>query len=161
MSLLTRKNVTARQAGMRSRAAGTARHAVPIAKNAGLATRHRTQNAMSWAKPRVNGARAWAAPRVERAGLAVRDRIAPKVSAALVATAHRLDTKPRRSRRWPRRLAGSAMLAALASAIMAMATRHRPGAMTSEPAAGEPGGSGAERPASPGDSSPGTGSAGQ
>jgi hypothetical protein len=140
---------------MRSRAAGTARHAVPIAKNAGLATRHRTQNAMSWAKPRVNGARAWAAPRVERAGLAVRDRIAPKVSAALVATAHRLDTKPRRTRRWPRRLAGSAMLAALASAIMAMATRHRPGAMSSEPAPDD-----AEPPASPDDSSSSTGSAG-
>jgi hypothetical protein len=154
---------------MRGRAVHTARHTVPIAKNAGLATRHHTQNAIGWAKPRVNGARSWAAPRVERAGLAVRDRIAPKVSAALVTAAHRLDAKPRRTRRWPRRLAGSAMLAALASAIMAMATRHRPGAMTSDHGASDHGasdhGASGAKPAaatgSPGDDGDsGTGSAG-
>lgn len=132
MSLLTRKNATIQPAGLRGRAVHTARHAVPIAKNAGLATQNRARGAIGRAKPQVYRARSWAAPRVERAGLAVRDRIGPRIAAMLVAAAHRLDTKQSRPRRWPKMVAGSALLAAVGSAITAMATRHRPGALTSK-----------------------------
>lgn len=141
MSLLTRKHASTEPAGTGGRALHAARHAVPIArqraapiarqavpmaKNAGLAARHGAEGAVAWATPHVDHARSWAAPRIEQTGLAVRDSLAPRISALLVTTAHRLDAAPRPARRWPRLLAGIVMLAAAASAAMAMALRQRP-----------------------------------
>ncbi len=111
-----------------------AKNAVPMAKNAGLAAKQSAEDAVAWAAPRVRDARAWAAPHVEQAGLAVRDKIAPAisekiapaVSAALVEAAHRLDDPTPRRRRWPRVLAGIAMLAAAGSAVAAAILRRRP-----------------------------------
>ncbi len=55
----------------------------------------------------VQQARTWAAPRVEQAGMAVQERIAPSVSAAMIATARRIQpASARRRRRWPVILAG-------------------------------------------------------
>lgn len=50
----------------------------------------------------VQQARTWAAPRVEQAGVAVQERIAPRVSSAMIATARRMEpVSARRRRRWP------------------------------------------------------------
>jgi hypothetical protein len=76
-----------------------------------------------WAAPRVNGARAWAAPRIERGGLAIKDTIAPKINEVFVVTARRVDVAPPR-RRWPRVMAGTALLAA-AGAAVAVVLRRR------------------------------------
>ena len=69
-----------------------------------------------WAAPRVNGAQAWTAPRIERSGLAIKDTIAPKISEVFVVTARRVDVAPPR-RRWPRVMAGTALLAAAGAAV--------------------------------------------
>jgi hypothetical protein len=112
----------------------TAAQVVPMAKNAGQAARQSAEAALDWAEPQVRAARewaepqvraarSWAAPRVEQAGVAVRDKIAPTVSAALVEASHRLDgaqQQQRRRRRWPRLVAIVAMLAAAASAAAAV-----------------------------------------
>jgi len=118
-----------------------AKNAVPLAKNAGLHARHSAEDAVAWAAPMVNDARAWAAPHVEHAGLAVRDKIAPAISDAIVEAAHRLDapTAPRR-RLWPRVLAGIAMLAAAGSAVAAAVLRRRPTGMEFGGPAGQGGG---------------------
>ncbi len=58
-------------------------------------------------------ARAWAAPRVEATGVAVEERVAPRVSAAMVTAARRLDPpKAQRRRRWPFIVAGIVVLGA-------------------------------------------------
>jgi hypothetical protein len=111
----------------------TVAQVVPVAKNAGQAARQgalaarvwaepQVRAARSWAEPQVRAARSWAAPRVEQAGLTVRDKIGPTVSSALVEASHRLDVTPQqpRKRRWPRMVAGFAMLAAAASAAAAV-----------------------------------------
>jgi len=138
VSLMTSKNWSrssvsaaarrARDAAMQ--AVPKAKNAVPLAKNAGLTARHSAEDAVAWAAPKVNDARAWAAPHVEQVGLAVRDKIAPAISDAIVEAAHRLDapTAPRR-RLWPRVLAGIAMLAAAGSAVAAAVLRRRPTGM--------------------------------
>jgi hypothetical protein len=55
----------------------------------------------------VEQARTWAAPRVEQAGVAVQERIAPAVSSAMIATAHRIQpVTVQRRRRWPVIVAG-------------------------------------------------------
>jgi hypothetical protein len=141
MTLMTRKNTggRARQRALdtasqaKQRAADTAsqvvpmaRSAVPVAKNVGLAAKQSAENAVAWATPRVMGARSWAAPHVEQAGVAVRDKIGPAISSALVETAHRLDAAPQRRKRWPRVLAGFAMVAAVGSAVAAVVLRRKP-----------------------------------
>ena len=107
-----------------------ARTAVPMVKTAGTTARDSARGAAAWAAPRVNGARAWTAPRIERSGLAIKDTIAPKISEALTATARRVDvTTPRldvaaRRRRWPRVVAGTAILAAVGAAIVLRRRKH-------------------------------------
>jgi hypothetical protein len=136
MSILSRKRAAEADADTRhriqqhARLAVLARTAVPIVKTAGMATRDSARNAAAWAAPRVNGARAWTAPRIERSGLAIKDTIAPKISETLTATARRVDvnaprpgvTAPRR--RWPKVVAGTALLAAVGAAA-AIVLRHR------------------------------------
>ncbi len=102
---------------------------VPVARSAGLAARQGADVVVAWANPRVRSARVWAAPRVEQAGYAVRDQVAPAVSAALIEAAHRLDDPPppppKRSR-WPWVLAGIGLLAAAGSAAAAIMLKRRP-----------------------------------
>ncbi len=128
MSILSRKH--AADADMRHRMQQDAwpvvlaRTAVPMVKTAGTTARDSARGAAAWAAPRVNRARAWTAPRIERSGLAIKDTIAPKVSETLMATARRVDvTAPRLDvtaprRRWPRVVAGTAILAAVGAAIV-------------------------------------------
>jgi hypothetical protein len=100
---------------------------VPVARNAGLAARQGADVVVAWANPRVRSARVWAAPRVEQAGYAVRDQVAPAVSAALIEAAHRLDDSPPPKRsRWPWVLAGIGLLAAAGSAVAAVMLKRRP-----------------------------------
>jgi hypothetical protein len=130
MSLMTRKNT----GGAKQRAVDTAAQVVPLAKNAGQAARQSAEDAVAWAAPRVKDARTWVAPHVEQAGIAVRDKIAPAISEkiapaiseVLVEAAHRLDDSPPRRKRWPRVLAGFAMVAAVGSAVAAVVLRRRP-----------------------------------
>jgi hypothetical protein len=120
--------------GTKQRKADTAAQVVPLAKNAGLAAKQGAGDAVAWAVPLVKDARTWAAPHVEQAGIAVRDKIgptisdkiAPTISSVLIEAAHRLDESAPRRRRWPRLLAGFAMLAAVGSAIVAIMLRRRP-----------------------------------
>ena len=102
-----------------------ARAAVPMAKTAGSAVRDGARNVATRTAPRIQGARAWTAPRIERSGLAIRDTIAPKICETLMATARRVDVTPPRPdvaaprRRWPKVVAGTAILAATAAAAAA------------------------------------------
>lgn len=149
MSLMTRKNTGA---GAKQRALDTAsqakqaavdtasqvvpmaKNAVPVAKNVGLAAKQSAEDAVAWATPRVMEARSWAAPHVEQAGVAVRDKIGPAISekitpaisSALVEAAHRLDATTARRKRWPRVVAGFAMVAAVGSAVAAIMLRRKP-----------------------------------
>jgi hypothetical protein len=131
MSLMTRKNTGG---GAKQRAVDTASQVVPMAKNASLAAKQSAEDAVARVAPLVKDARTWAAPHVEQAGIAVRDKIgpaisekiAPTISSALVEAAHRLDDSTPRRRRWPRLLAGFAMLAAVGSAVAAVMLRRKP-----------------------------------
>jgi hypothetical protein len=161
MSLMTRKNT----GGAKQRAVDTASQVVPLARNAGLAARQSAEDAVAWAAPRVKDARTWVAPHVEQAGIAVRDKIgpaisekiAPTISSVLVEAAHRLDDSPPRRKRWPRLLAGFAMVAAVGSAVAAVMLRRRPDFATSFSAEGDgtatapgTGNGSATRPSGPG-----------
>lgn len=138
MSLMTRKNTGAaakqRALDTASQVPVMARSAGQTAKVAGLAARQSAEDAVAWAAPRVQEARSWAAPHVEQAGVAVREKIAPAISekiaptisSALVEAANRLDPAPRQRKRWPRVLAGFAMIAAVGSAVAAVALRRKP-----------------------------------
>jgi hypothetical protein len=71
--------------------------------------------------------RAWAAPHVERAGKALENSVAPKVSARLSQPARRLEPPTPRRRRW-RKLAGISLLTAAAGAVAAaVRNRAKPG----------------------------------
>lgn len=135
MSLMSMKRPVRVPDSAKQRALDAAAQVVPKAKSAGLVAKSSAEDAVAWATPHVQDARdwvaphvtdarAWAAPNVEQAGVAVRDKIAPVVSAALVEAAHRLDVAPRR-RRWPRVLAGIALVAAVGTAIGAVVLRRR------------------------------------
>jgi len=138
MSLMSRKNTGAaakqRALDTASQVPVMARSAGQTAKVAGLAARQSAEDAVAWAAPRVQDARSWAAPHVEQASVAVREKIAPAISekiaptisAALAEAANRLDPAPPRRKRWPRVLAGLAMLAAAGSAVAAVVLRRKP-----------------------------------
>ena len=77
----------------------------------------------------VRQARTWAAPRVAQAGVAVQERIAPKVSSAMIATAAKMQPEAdRRRRRWPAILAGiiTASAAAVAAILLRGQRANRP-----------------------------------
>ena len=105
------------------RAQGRARqattHVAPLAKSA-----------QETAGRSLLGARAWAAPRVEATGVAVQERLAPAVSAAMVTAARRLEPpKAKRRRRWPLIAAGVVVLGA-GCAAAAQVLRSKRNTMT-------------------------------
>jgi hypothetical protein len=67
----------------------------------------------------VHRTRAFAAPQVERAGQALEDSVAPKVSALLSSAAQRLEPPKPQRRRW-RKLVGISLLTAAISAGVAI-----------------------------------------
>ena len=115
------------------------RAAAPRAKTAGLAARDGARSAANWTAPRINQARAWTAPHIERSGLAIRDTIAPQVYETLMAAARLVDvtapspdvTAPRR--RWPRVVAGTAILVAAGAAVAVVLRRRKSDGAWEEP----------------------------
>jgi hypothetical protein len=69
--------------------------------------------------------RAGAAPQVERAGHALQDSVAPKVSAILSSAAQRLEPAKPRHRRW-RKLAGVSLLTAAGAVAAVVRYRAKP-----------------------------------
>jgi hypothetical protein len=98
---------TWRRARHAARLQPTADQVMPLARNAGAA-----------AKRQADRTRSWAAPHVERAGQAVQDSIAPKVSSLLSAAARRLEPAVPRRRPW-HKLAGASAVTAVAGAVAA------------------------------------------
>ncbi len=135
MSVMTRKKsagmpVSAMQWQARkiaTQAAKLADQAAPMTKKAAVTARRRAGGAADWAMPRIGRARAWMAVRAARGSVSVQETVAPRVSAMLAATARKLDPPKPQSRRWPKVLAGTAMLAAAGAAAAAMVMRSRPG----------------------------------
>ena len=74
-------------------------------------------------------ARAFAAPQVERAGQALEDNVAPKISAMLSSAAQRLEPDKPPRRRW-RKLAGISLLTAAAGAVAAIVRNRAKQTMT-------------------------------
>jgi hypothetical protein len=107
------------------RARDAAAQIVPLGKRVGATAAENVQQGVGQG---VHDAREWAAPLIEDAANAVSDTVAPKVSAALKATARRVE--PERSKPGMRRLLGwpgALVLAVLAAggAAVAVALRKR------------------------------------
>ena len=85
-------------------------------------------------------ARAWTAPRVEADGVAVQERLAPAVSAAMVTAARRIEPPKARRRRWPLIVAGVVVLGAgCAAAAQVLTSRRNAASMAaSDPATPPP-----------------------
>ena len=133
MSVMTRKkfaSIPASDMQWRARkiamqASKLADQARPMTRKAAITTRRGAGGAADWARPRVGRARAWMAVRAARGSVSVQETVAPKVSSVLAATARKLDPPRRHTRRWPKVLAGTAMLAAAGAAGTAMLLRSR------------------------------------
>jgi hypothetical protein len=97
----------------------------PMTRRATMTARQGATGAAGWARPRVGRVRAWMAVRAARGSISVQETVAPRVSSVLAATARRLDPPRPQARRWPKVLAGTALLAAGAAAATAMAMRSR------------------------------------
>ena len=100
-------------------------HASKLADQARPMTKKATITAAGWTKPRVGRVRAWMAVRAARGSVSVQETVAPRVSSVLAGVARRLDPPRTQSRRWPKVLAGTALLAAGAAAATAMAMRSK------------------------------------
>jgi hypothetical protein len=85
----------------------------------------------------VQQARTWAAPRVEQAGVAVQERIAPAVSAAMISTARRIQPVQAKRRRWPVIVAGIVTVSAAAAAAILL-RGQRANRFSAEPATDTP-----------------------
>jgi hypothetical protein len=97
----------------------------PMTKKATMTARRGAGMTATWAKPRVGRVRAWMAVRAARGSISVQEHVAPRVSSVLAAAARRLDPPVPQARRWPKVLAGTALLAAGAAAATAMAMRGK------------------------------------
>jgi hypothetical protein len=114
-------------------AAKLADHAAPLTRRgtkAAKTAKARAGGAAGWARPGVGRVRAWMAVRAARGSISMQENMGPRVSLMLAATARRLDPPQPRGRRWPKVLAGTALLAAGAAAATAMALRNRSRTMT-------------------------------
>jgi hypothetical protein len=103
-----------------------AQQAVPLAKTAGAGVRQGADGAIAWASPYVGTARSWAAPKLEQSAMAINETIAPMISDALLAAAHKIDVSQPRPRRLSKtRLLAGSMLLTAAGAAAALSLRHR------------------------------------
>jgi len=100
-----------------------------MTKKATMTARRGAGVTATWAKPRVGRVRAWMAVRAARGSISVQEHVAPRVSSVLAAAARRLDPPAPQARRWPKVLAGTALLAAGAAAATALALRTKSKAM--------------------------------
>lgn len=107
------------------KASRLADQATPMTKRAALTARRSAGDAAGWAKPRVGRVRAWMAVRAARGSVSVQENVAPAISSVLAAAARRLDPPRQQARRWPKVLAGTALLAAGAAAATAIAMRSK------------------------------------
>jgi hypothetical protein len=119
----------ARQAGLYLRARQLAAQAqlAPLAAQARIA-----------AQQGLVGARTWGAPQLDRMGVALQERMAPQVAAALAAAARRIEPippLPPPRRRWPVFVAGAVVIAGGAAAAVIIMNRRNANGIT-EP--GEP-----------------------
>jgi hypothetical protein len=113
----------------------------PMTKKATITARRGAGMTATWAKPRVGRVRAWMAVRAARGSISVQEHVAPRVSSVLASAARRLDPPVPQARRWPKVLAGTALLAAGAAAATAMAMRSKSKPTTTgqrKPAKGAP-----------------------
>ncbi|HUZ52663.1 MAG TPA: hypothetical protein VMU94_09040 [Streptosporangiaceae bacterium] len=136
MSVTSRKQAAMPAADMQWRARKIAMQASkladqarPMTKSAAMTARKGAGSAATWARPRVGRVRAWMAVRAVRGSVSVQETVAPRVSAMFAMAARKLDPPKPRSRRFPKVLAGTALLAAGAAAAAAMAMRSRQRAM--------------------------------
>jgi hypothetical protein len=123
------------------KAARLADQARPMTTKATMTARRGAGMTAGWAKPRVGRVRAWMAVRAARGSISVQERVAPRVSSVLASAARRLDPPGPQTRRWPKVLAGTALLAAGAAAATAMAMRSKSKTMP---------GNGSQRPSAKG-----------
>ncbi len=83
--------------------------------------------------------RAWAAPRVEATGVAVQERLAPAVSAAMVTAARRIEPPRAKRRRWPLIVAGIVVMGAgCAAAAQILRSKRNTVAAPSDPMTSAP-----------------------
>jgi hypothetical protein len=141
VSLLTRKppvsdttslSEYARQAARqavptaRNATSAAAQQAMPLARTAGTSVRQGADSAVTWVTPYTDAARAWAAPRLEQSAIALNENIAPMISEALIAAAHKIDSTPQQPQR---RVSKSTLLAAsllfLAAGAAALIMRNQ------------------------------------
>jgi hypothetical protein len=136
VSVTTQKRSAMPAADMQWRARKIALQASRLADQARPMTKKATMTAQrgagitaTWAKPRVGRVRAWMAVRAARGSISVQEHVAPRVSSVLASAARRLDPPVPQTKRWPKVLAGTALLAAGAAAATAMALRSKSKAM--------------------------------
>lgn len=138
MSVMTRKQSAMPSTEMQHRARKLAAQASKLAEQAGPVTRQAAKTAQEgarqsarsarqgagqaaeWARPHVGRARVWMAARAASGSVSVQETVAPKVSSMLATTARRLDPPQPKTRRWPRIMLRTTLLAASAAAIAAV-----------------------------------------
>jgi hypothetical protein len=126
--LASKTKPMAQQAAQQAQLAAqqAAQQAVPLARSAGASVRQGADTAAAWAAPRVDAARSWAAPQIEQTARAISENLAPMISGALVSAAHKIDAKPKKSRRSRAGLiAGVVLLTAAAGAAAAVVLQRR------------------------------------
>jgi hypothetical protein len=111
----------------RDATAAAAQQAVPLAKSAGSAVKQGADEAVAWATPLVEAARVWTAPRLEQSAVAFSEKLAPRISGALIRLAHKIDVSQRKSGRVRRAVmvGGSTLLTAAAGAVTLLVIRRR------------------------------------
>ena len=107
------------------KAAAAAAGALDQAQQAAERVKPYASGARATASRGVRRARAMAAPQVERAGHALEDSVAPRVSAMLSSAAQRLEPPKARGRRW-RKLAGISLLTAAGAVVAVVRSRTKP-----------------------------------
>jgi hypothetical protein len=154
VSVMTRKQSAMPSTEMQHQARKLAAQASKLAEQAGPATKQAAKmaqegarhgartarqgagQAAEWARPQVSRARVWMAARAASGSVSVQENVAPKVSSMLATAARRLDPPQTKTRRWPRIMLRTTVLAASAAAIaVVLRARSR---STTDPSSSEP-----------------------
>jgi hypothetical protein len=122
-----------RQIWLRARQA--AEDAKPIVVQVNAQVKPLADSTMAAASRGLHNARTWSAPKVDRTGQVLQDTVAPKVAAALHASAQRLDPEKPKRYAW-RVVVGISALLALAGVLVA-GLRKRATSTATAPAEGE------------------------